>query len=327
MRFTIVIPVYRAEAYLPECIESVLRQSFTDFELILVDDGSPDNCPSICDEYASRDSRVRVIHQQNKGAVFARKAGLEAGTGDYVVIVDSDDYIEDSLLEKLSKIIDEFSPDIIKYNCKHFSDKFCYIQSNKFRNEYFNKDNIDIVLSSVMYDKTIDGLNFGGVLYSLWSGAVRRELLIQYQMPVPGNIRMGDDLAVTMPMICNCNSVYFADFVGYNYRCTEGSMVNSFNPNELKLLNGVIQYLSENIPETYRNSLSVYTLNMVLQYFSKAAKVYDRKQTEDFFRENLSDYIFQVAVAANVSKKGIKDGIKITLLKSKRYSALWYLMK
>ena len=70
MRFTIVIPVYRAEAYLPECIESVLRQSFTDFELILVDDGSPDNCPSICDDFASRDSRVRVIHQQNKGAVF-----------------------------------------------------------------------------------------------------------------------------------------------------------------------------------------------------------------------------------------------------------------
>lgn len=115
--------------------------------------------------------------------------------------------------------------------------------------------------------------------------------MIQYQMPVPGNIRMGDDLAVTMPMICNCNSVYFADFVGYNYRCTEGSMVNSFNPNELKLLNGVIQYLSENIPETYRNSLSVYTLNMVLQYFSKAAKVYDRKQTEDFFRKLVRLYI------------------------------------
>ena len=104
-------------------------------------------------------------------------------------------------------------------------------------------------------------------------------------------------------------------------------MVNSFNPNELKLLNSVIQYLSENIPEIYRNSLSVYTLNMVLQYFSKATKVYDRKQTEEFFRENLSDYIFRVAVAANVYKKGIKDEIKITLLKSKWYSALWYLMK
>lgn len=327
MRFTIIIPVYRAEAYLTECIESVLRQTFTDFEMILVDDGSPDNCPSICDDYAARDSRVRVIHQQNKGAVSARKAGLEAGTGDYVVIVDSDDYIENSLLEKLSMIIDEFSPDIIKYNCKHFSDKFCYIQSNKFKNELFNKENVDIVLSSVMYDKTIAGLNFGGVLYSLWSSAVRRELLIQYQMSVPSNIRMGDDLAVTMPMLCNCNSVYFADFVGYNYRCTEGSIVNLFNPDELKLLNNVIKYLSENIPETCRNSLAVYTLNMVLQYFSKAAKVYDRKKTDKFFRDNLSDYIFQVAVAANVSKKGIKDVIKISLLKFKRYSTLWYLMK
>lgn len=198
---------------------------------------------------------------------------------------------------------------------------------NKFKNEYFNKENIDIVLSSVMYDKTIAGLNFGGILYSLWSSAVRRTLLIPYQMAVMSNIRMGDDLVVTVPMICNCNSIYFADFVGYNYRCTGGSMVNSFNPDELKLLNNVIRYLAGIIPEGCRNSLSVYTLNMILQYFSKAAKVYDKNKTVEFFRDNLSDYIFQVAVAANVSKKSIKDWIKISLLKYKRYRALWYLMK
>ena len=132
MRFTIVIPVYRAEAYLSECVESVLRQSYTDFEVILVDDGSPDNCPSMCDGYASRDSRVRVIHQRNKGAVFARKAGLEVGTGDYVVIVDSDDYIETEVFENILEIID--TQDVIVFNYKRvIDDKFVEYNESKLK--------------------------------------------------------------------------------------------------------------------------------------------------------------------------------------------------
>lgn len=98
---SVIVPVYRVEKYLPACIDSILNQTFTDFELILVDDGSPDRCPEICDETAKRDARVRVIHQANAGLSAARNAGIEAAHGAWLSFVDSDDYIAPDFLETL----------------------------------------------------------------------------------------------------------------------------------------------------------------------------------------------------------------------------------
>lgn len=97
---SIIVPVYQVEKYLNECIDSILAQTFTDFELILVDDGSPDNCPALCDAAAKRDSRVRVIHKQNGGVSTARNAGLDAAQGNWIAFVDSDDTVEPEYLEK-----------------------------------------------------------------------------------------------------------------------------------------------------------------------------------------------------------------------------------
>lgn len=97
---SIIVPVYQVEKYLNECIDSILAQTFTDFELILVDDGSPDNCPALCDAAAKRNSRVRVIHKQNGGVSTARNAGLDAAQGNWIAFVDSDDTVEPEYLEK-----------------------------------------------------------------------------------------------------------------------------------------------------------------------------------------------------------------------------------
>lgn len=98
---SVIVPVYRVEKYLPACIDSILNQTFTDFELILVDDGSPDRCPAICDEAAERDARVRVIHQANAGLSAARNAGIEAAHGAWLSFVDSDDFLAPDFLETL----------------------------------------------------------------------------------------------------------------------------------------------------------------------------------------------------------------------------------
>ena len=97
---SVIVPVYRAEAYLHACIDSILSQTFSDFELILVDDGSPDNCGAICDDYAARDSRVRVIHQENQGQAAARNRALAVARGDWVCFVDSDDTVHPQMLER-----------------------------------------------------------------------------------------------------------------------------------------------------------------------------------------------------------------------------------
>lgn len=90
---SIIVPVYNVEKYLEQCIDSILTQTFEDFELILVDDGSPDKCPEICDEYAQKDDRVRVIHKENGGVSSARNAGMKLACGEYILFCDSDDYV------------------------------------------------------------------------------------------------------------------------------------------------------------------------------------------------------------------------------------------
>lgn len=101
-KYSVIVPVYKVEAVLPRCIESILSQTVTDFELILVDDGSPDRSGVICDEYAARDARIRVIHQQNAGVSAARNAGIRAAQGEYIVFVDGDDFVEPDILKYLS---------------------------------------------------------------------------------------------------------------------------------------------------------------------------------------------------------------------------------
>ena len=98
---SVIVPVYRVEKYLNDCIDSILAQTFADFELILVDDGSPDSCPALCDAAAARDSRIRVIHQKNRGLSGARNAGLDAAEGEWIAFVDSDDTITPDFCAKL----------------------------------------------------------------------------------------------------------------------------------------------------------------------------------------------------------------------------------
>ncbi len=109
---SVIVPVYKVEKYLRRCVDSILSQSFTDFELLLTDDGSPDNCPAICDNYAAKDSRVRVIHKENGGLSSARNAALNICEGKYICFVDSDDYITPDALETLYAALTETDSDI-----------------------------------------------------------------------------------------------------------------------------------------------------------------------------------------------------------------------
>lgn len=100
-KISIIIPIYNVEKYLPACVESILQQTYKNLEVILVDDGSPDRCPVICDELAQKDDRIRVIHQKNKGLSGARNTGIDNAQGDYLIFVDSDDTVEQTLVEEL----------------------------------------------------------------------------------------------------------------------------------------------------------------------------------------------------------------------------------
>ena len=102
---SIVIPVYKVEKYLEKCVESVINQTYKNLEILLVNDGSPDNCPKICDEYAQKDNRIKVIHKENGGLSDARNAGIDVATGKYITFIDSDDYISNDYVEYMYNLL------------------------------------------------------------------------------------------------------------------------------------------------------------------------------------------------------------------------------
>ena len=113
VKISVIVPIFRIEKYLPKCIDSLLNQTFSDFELILVDDGSPDNCPKICDDYAKTDSRIKVIHKKNGGLVSARKEGLKNAAGTYITFVDGDDWVDEFYLDILFNLAELNDADLV----------------------------------------------------------------------------------------------------------------------------------------------------------------------------------------------------------------------
>ena len=131
MRVSFIVPVYNVEKYLRECVSSLRNQTFRDLEIILVDDGSPDHCPEMCDELAVEDSRIKVVHKKNDGLSSARNAGLEVASGDYVAFVDSDDFWRSETdLESIMKVVNTHPEcDFINFNCSYY-----YPESGEYRN-------------------------------------------------------------------------------------------------------------------------------------------------------------------------------------------------
>ena len=182
MFFSIIVPIYNVEKYLGECLESIRTQTFEDYEVILVDDGSNDGCPVICDEYARQDKRFKVIHKKNGGLVSARKAGAEVVLGEYVLNVDADDYIDTKLLEELNKEIEKYNPDIVAFCYKTIDEKSQVL--NKIANAMkpgFYKTDVEIIKKSYLYDNTLYGQNGGSLIFSIWSKAVKKDIYMECQ--------------------------------------------------------------------------------------------------------------------------------------------------
>ena len=157
--FSVVVPIYKVEEYLEECIKSILAQTCQDFELILVDDGSPDKCPDICDEYSKLDNRIVVIHKENGGLVSARKAGLSVAKGEYIVTVDGDDFILSSLLHELYDIIHFHRPDVIAYGYTRISETGQEKKLNACATGTYVGDALLELRKNLLYNRSIKGHN------------------------------------------------------------------------------------------------------------------------------------------------------------------------
>lgn len=140
-KVSVIIPVYNVEAYLKQCLDSVINQTLKDIEIILVDDESPDNCPKICDDYAKKDKRIKVIHQKNRGLGGARNAGLDVALGEYVLFLDSDDWISEDCCEQMYRVALKFGTEIVlSGETLYFENENKYSQGYRKYSEHYSEE-------------------------------------------------------------------------------------------------------------------------------------------------------------------------------------------
>ena len=180
---SVIVPVYNVEKYLDRCMESLVNQTEENIEIILVDDGSKDSSGSMCDTWAEKDSRVKVVHKQNAGLGYARNSGIEVATGEYIAYVDSDDYIDLVALEKAVARLKETNADVCYFGyVQVWEDRKKYgVPPQKLL--YSGDETIEYVKNILGPPPESTALLFGGV--SAWSGVVRRELLIKHHILFP----------------------------------------------------------------------------------------------------------------------------------------------
>lgn len=320
MFFSVIVPVYNVEEYLPACIESVLSQTFSDFELILVDDGSPDRCGEICESFKERDNRIKVVHKPNGGLASARKAGIQIAKGDYVFNLDSDDLIENDTLEyAYNKITDT--------NCEILTFSYRWVQDGKTVN--ITNDCIDEGLyerpdiKKYIYPKILMDKNMEHISYYLSGKAVKRELLTPHQLNVSDKISLGEDLCCVIPCYLNAKSVYISKKIAYLYTVRHTSISKAFNSKQIYLVEDIINEIIKNDTEKiedFDKQLCRYSCFMCFAILASAAEG-NYYRSIGAIKENIKKSLHSEKIkCAEFENISFKSKISIFLMKKNCYT-------
>lgn len=286
---SVIVPIYKVESLLDRCIQSIFNQTYKNTEIILVDDGSPDNCPAMCDEYAKQDKRVKVIHKKNGGLMAAWIDGVKSATGDFVAFIDSDDWIELNYLEELYKPFTEHK-DLGLSICQ-------YYRATDTEKTKFNaiKDN----LSGLLYDNTLDNYKnkyLEKFPHFRWNKLFRREFILNNLQYCDTRIGLWEDVCISMSCILDSNKIFLVDKPLYNYYDRPTSMVNVYKENMLQnfeyfypkfiqLLTDKKYDTNENIIDHITRILYIVSKNIVLSNAKKKRQIFKTLYSSIFWTE------------------------------------------
>ena len=201
-KVSVIVPVYKAENYLHRCVDSLLAQTFQDYEILLVDDGSPDRSGEICDEYAKKDSRVRVFHKANGGVSSARQCGMDNARGEYTIHADPDDWVEPEMLEELYKKAKEDNADIV----------VCDFYEEYIGKQYYRKQQ-----TSVIAEEVISGFFSGKLHAACWNKLIKKKIYIDHDIQFPLDIGLWEDMATIPKLFYFANRIAYKPFAYYHY--------------------------------------------------------------------------------------------------------------
>lgn len=220
---SIIVPVYNATKYLTRCVDSIRQQSRKEWELILVDDGSSDSSGSLCDELAKKDSRIRVIHQKNQGVSSARNTGLDMASGEYIMFVDADDWVEPTLCETLIK--HSIETDVVISG-------FYYVTVSGRQENTFSCHHLKISMDG-QFPSYFDELYEKNLLNSPWAKLYRRSLIGKQRFSE--EVALGEDLLFNLEYFKKCTSIEIVQFAGYDYNClNENSATKKLRTNDFQ---------------------------------------------------------------------------------------------
>lgn len=319
MLFSVIVPIYKVENYLEACIESVLNQTFDDFELILVDDGSPDRCPEICDEYEKKDPRIRVIHKKNGGLADARQAGARIAQGEYVYNLDSDDLIEKDTLLCASKIIKSTGSEIVSFGYRWMENSVeVALTDDGLEEGFYDREAIE----KYIYPKLMMDKNMEHISYYLAGKAIKRELALPNQLAVNPSISLGEDLCCVVPCYMQAQSVYISKEAKYLYTKRTDSMSKEFNTDQIFLVENVIKEVCKTKlkkPDDFEHQLNRYSCFMCFAILAAAACGNKLKNAEQI-KKNIRDSIHYTKIRnARFDKITPKSRITVFLMKKGLY--------
>lgn len=246
MKFSIIVPIYNIEKYLDQCVMSLVTQDFDDYEIILVDDGSRDRCPEICDYYAKQYRNVRVIHKENGGLVSARNAGVAIASGEYIGYVDGDDWVEPNLLSKVSANLMCEDIDVINFNFYNFIDGTDTPElTGQFHGLYKTEQLKNIVFPALICNLQTSFFKFG-VIPAVWCKFYKAELL-KRNLCSNMKITFGEDVACAYPCLLQSNKILFIDDCLYHYRRNRSSMTKAYSAQMFENCNELLNYLDEKL--------------------------------------------------------------------------------
>lgn len=252
---SLIVPVYRIrEADLRQCIESMIGQTYKKIEIILIDDGSPDNCGRICDEYSEKDGRIRVIHQENQGVSVARNVGIDNAAGMYLMFVDSDDWLELDCCERTFSAIQEQNCDVLMFGRRMEWDRGSSALSSasrKLSEDELRKLRVDSLIGC-------DDKNLGIYVTRVpWGKLIPTEFIKKHELRFISGIKRSQDNIFALYMFDRTENVYYLDYIGYHYRGWDSSVTFRYNEQMPEMVKSFIHEMDRFISLYHENS-SIY---------------------------------------------------------------------